>query len=319
MYGTEFLGAHWVLDIKYNEKGGVYCFKCRLVARGDKQLPGLDYGETFAATAQIRTVRILVTLGLIFNATLTHCDISNAFTNGKLEEEIYLRAPYGYPSAPGMMLRLLKSLYGFCQASRVWQETLTKALLKIGFKQCYSDTCLFYHETRFCLISIHVYDLLFLCDDAEFRNTIVDELRKVFKMKDMGRVSVYLGMNFSFPKKGLATISQGTYIEKLISRFGLKDANPTNTPLPTGVVLTKKDSPTTDEEKSSMWNIPYRALIGSLLYAALGTRPDIAFPVSALSRYNSNPGEKHWKYAKRVLRYLKGTNNTGLRYELGRP
>ena len=108
--GTRFLGAMWVYDIKYLGDGSVYKFKARLVARGDRQVPGLDYNETFAATAQMRTVRLLAVLSLVFNATLTHCDISNAFTNGDLEEEIYMKSPPGYPGTPGTMLRLRKSL-----------------------------------------------------------------------------------------------------------------------------------------------------------------------------------------------------------------
>ena len=116
---TRFLGSHWVYDIKYNEFGEVYKFKARLVARGDRQVAGLDYGETFAATAQMRTVRILITLALIFGGTVSHCDISNAFTNGELKEELCMSAPPGYPNTPGIMLRVIKSLYGLCQASRV--------------------------------------------------------------------------------------------------------------------------------------------------------------------------------------------------------
>jgi ribonuclease HI len=85
--------------------------------------------------------------------------------------------------------------------------------------------------------------------------------------------------------------------------------------LPAGVNLTKQDSPKSEEEKLSMSSTPYRALIGSLLYAARGTRPDTSFGVAALSRFNNNPGKKHWDYAKHILRYLKGTKSTGLLYK----
>jgi hypothetical protein len=312
--GTRQLGAMWVHDIKYNDKGGVYKFKARLVARGDRQIPGTDFGDTFAATAQMRTVRLLVVLGLIFKADLTHCDISNAFTNGELEEELYMRSPPGYPGAQGMMLRLLKSLYGLRQASRIWQETLTAALLDIGFRQCEADTCLFYHPTKLCFISIHVDDLLILCDDPDVRQYVVTELSNAFKMSDLGTVSVYLGMNFSFPKPGLATITQTTYIDKMVQRFNMADAKPARTPLPASTLLTKDDSPTSVEETAIMAGIPYRALVGSLLYAARGTRPEISFPVSALSRFNTAPGTAHWKHAKHVLKYLKSTPTHGLYY-----
>jgi hypothetical protein len=199
--GTRFLGSHWVYDVKFNEVGNVYKFKARLVARGDRQVAGLDYGETFAATAQMRTVRILITLALIFGGTVTHCDISNAFTNGELKEELYMSALPGYPNDSGIMLRVVKSLYGLCQASRVWQETLTAALLSIGFVQCKSDTCLFFHPDRLCFISIHVDDLLILCDNDDFRKSVVMRLQAIFKLEDLGVVKMYLGMNINFPTK----------------------------------------------------------------------------------------------------------------------
>jgi hypothetical protein len=282
------------------------------VVRGDRQIPGVDYGETFAATAQMRTFRLLLCLGQILGGTVTHCDISNAFTNGILEEELYMRSPPGYPATRGTMLKLIKSLYGLCQASRVWQQTLTKALLGLGFKQCKSDSCLFFHPDYFCLISIHVDDLLFLSDNKAFRDQTVKDLAKIFKLSDLGVVQAYLGMNIAFPKPGIATISQKTYIEKMVTRFNLTEATTTRQPLPSGAVLTKADSPETPKEKMEMSDVPYRGIIGSLLYSSLGTRPDIAYAVAALSRFNNNPGPKHWKYAKSILRYLKGSATMGL-------
>ena len=312
---TRMLGAMWVYDIKYNADLSVYKFKARLVARGDRQIPGLDYGETFAATAQMRTVRLLCVLALVFRAKLTHVDISNAFTNGELDEELYLRHPPGYPGTPGTMLKLMKSIYGLCQASRVWQLTLTKALMDIGFKQCVSDTCLFYHPDHLCFVSIHVDDILFLCDDDDFRAHVVSELKKVFKLTDSGVVSVYLGMNFAFPDASTCLINQTSYIRKMLNRFNLADVNPTKTPLPQNLKMTNADSPTTFEEKSQMEKKPYRALIGSLLYAARGTRPDISYAVGALAKFNQNPGKAHWRYAQHVLKYLKGTTTSGLVYK----
>jgi hypothetical protein len=201
-----------------------------------------------------------------------------------------------------------------CQASRVWQLTLTAALIDIGFEQCKSDTCLFYHPTHLCFITIHVDDLLILCDDPKFRAHVIKEIESRFKLKDLGTVSVYLGMNFAFPEPGVATINQRSYIDKMVARFGLGMAKPKNLPLPSGIMLTKADMPTTERDKLSMANYPYRALIGSLMYAARGTRPEISFAVSQLSKFNQNPGQTHWKAANTVLRYLKGSSDLGLLY-----
>jgi hypothetical protein len=121
-------------------------------------------------------------------------------------------------------------------------------------------------------------------------------------------------MNITFPSKGVATICQETYVKKMVNRFGLTQATSNRTPLPSNLLLTKQDCPKTEEEKEEMEKVPYRGIIGSLLYASLGSRPDIAYGVAALSKFNSCPGMKHWKYAKQILRYLKGTAHFGLRY-----
>lgn len=311
--GIKILSGHWVYDIKRHADNSVKYFKSRWVCHGNHQREGIDYTETFAATSQMRTARILLALSVFFDCKTTHCDISNAFTNGILEEEIYMMYPPGLKRTKGKVLRLKKSLYGLKQASRVWNKTLTKTLVDLGFKQCVSDTCLFYHPQTFCLISIHVDDLLITTNDEKFRMKLLENLQKVFVLTDLGIVSMYLGLNVSSHKNGVK-IAQNSYVERLIDRYNLTEAREKSLPLPTNIQLTKQDSPKTDEEKERMKDVPYRGIIGSLLYVARGSRPDISFAVSALSRFNNSPGLNHWKQAKRVLQYLKGSLTKGLVY-----
>ena len=86
------------------------------------------------------------------------------------------------------------------------------------------------------------------------------------------------------------------------------------TPLSSGIRLTQDDCPTTNDERTDMANVPYASVVGALMYAAIGTRPDIAFAVGALSRFLRNPGRRHWDKAKQVLHYLKGTSHHAIRY-----
>ncbi|XP_033224575.1 secreted RxLR effector protein 161-like [Belonocnema kinseyi] len=102
-------------------------------------------------------------------------------------------------------------------------------------------------------------------------------------------------------------MAQPKYVQDVLKRFNMEDCKPVATPINPAVKLSKEMSPTTDEEKKGMSQIPYRNLTGSLMYLPTSTRPDIAYAVSALSQFNENPGEEHWKAAKRVLRYLKKT------------
>ena len=81
-----------------------------------------------------------------------------------------------------------------------------------------------------------------------------------------------------------------------------------------GLHLTDSDSPSTPEEVDEMSKKPYCTLVGSLMYLTGCTRPDLSYPVGVLCRYMSKPGMAHWKAAKRVLKYLKGTDKEGLTY-----
>jgi hypothetical protein len=115
--------------------------------------------------------------------------------------------------------------------------------------------------------------------------------------------------------KGTMKITQERHVDDLLDRFGMKDAKTANTPMPTGTVLTKEMCPVTSADKNEMRKIPYRELVGSLLYLSTCTRPDIAFAVGRLCRYMDNPGTGHWKAAKHIVKYLKGTRNAGLLYQ----
>ena len=130
-------------------------------------------------------------------------------------------------------------------------------------------------------------------------------------MKDLGATQSYLGIRITRDcAHRCIWIDQEAYIDSTLSRFRLMDANDTKTPLPAGVHLTKSETPSSTNIRTE-----YQQLIGTLLYAALGTRPDIAFTVTQLSRFNSDPTEEHLRYAKYVLRYLKGTKLLWICYD----
>jgi len=140
-------------------------------------------------------------------------------------------------------------------------------------------------------------------------------LGQYFKVKDLGEVKFLLGIGVTRNRKtGIIELSQQAYVNQLLKRFNLQDAKPVTTPLSSGVRLTQDDSPITNKEKSDMANVPYASLVGALMYAAIGTRPDIAFAVGALSRFLSNPGRRHWNEAKHVLTYLKSMSDYAIRY-----
>ena len=103
------------------------------------------------------------------------------------------------------------------------------------------------------------------------------------------------------------TLSHGDYTEKVLERFRMQNAKPVSTPLANHFKLTKEMCPKTHEEIEYMSRVPYSLAVGSLMYAMVCARPDIAHAVGVLSRYMNNLGKEHWEEIKWILRYLRGT------------
>jgi hypothetical protein len=135
-----------------------------------------------------------------------------------------------------------------------------------------------------------------------------NKLANSFAMKDLGAAKKILGMRITRDKKNhKLTLSQGEYIEKVLERFRMQNEKPVSTPLANHFKLTKEMCPKTQEEIEYMSKVPYSSTIGSLMYAMVCTRPDIAHAVGVVSRYMNNLGKEHWEAVKWILKYLRGT------------
>ena len=136
-----------------------------------------------------------------------------------------------------------------------------------------------------------------------------------YKMKDIGEVDVVLGMRVRRSiKEGWLTIDQEDHIKEVLKKFGMWESKAQDIPMSTDVKLSSRDCPE-EGERYKMSNVPYRSVIGSLMYLMVSTRPDLAAPLSILSRFLANPGPIHWEATKKVLRYLRGTVSMGLKYQ----
>ena len=315
--GRKAIGHKWVFKLKLNPDNSIARYKARLVAKGYSQIPGQDFTETTSPVARLASYRALLSLAVKLDLEAHHLDIETAFLNGTLEEEIYMKAPDGLDTDKNSIWKLRKSLYGLKQASNVWNKLLDCTLKKLGFNRCGKDTCVYWFRSggHFIILAVHVDDMLIVSNSKTKLTEMKLKLTKYFKVKDLGEVKFLLGIEVIRDRKsGSIELSQEAYINQLLKRFKVQDIKPTTTPLSTGVRLMQENCPTTEEEKKDMANVPYANLIGALMYAAIGTRPDIAFAVGALSRFLSNPGRRHWAEAKHVLSYLKGTSNYAIRY-----
>jgi hypothetical protein len=301
------IGSRWVYRVKYKSDGTVERYKARLVAKGYSQVEGLDFFDTFSPVAKLTTVRLLLALSAINNWHLHQLDVNNAFLHGELQEDVYMHIPDGVTCArPNQVCKLQKSLYGLKQASRKWNERLTSLLLREGYTQSTADYSLFTltNDANFTALLVYVDDIVLAGNDLMEFTRIKGILDSAFKIKDLGVLKYFLGLEVAHSKLGI-TISQRKYCLDLLKDSGLLGSKPVVTPLDPSAKL-HQDKGQLYEDVSS-----YRRLIGKLLYLT-NTRPDISFATQQLSQFLQKPTMSHYKAACRVVRYLKQHPGKGL-------
>lgn len=317
--GQKPIGCRWVFKVKRKADGSVERYKARLVAKGFSQRPGVDFSQVFSPTAKWAALRAILALAALEDLELLSVDISNAFLNGDLEHDVLMAEPEGFEQyGPGFALKLLKALYGLKQAGRQWHIKLNSILVDImGFQQVKCDHSIWVYRKGDMRIIIPVYvdDMTIAAKSKADCIRVRDELAKHFKLRDLGPTSFLLGVQIQRdrPKRTL-TLSQSQYVVDLLDRFGFSDVAPVSTPMDPGLRLTKDMCPKTPSEAAAMRDKPYAQLVGALLYLAIATRPDISYTVGVLARYCANPGQSHWKAAKHLCRYLRGTVGMKLCY-----
>lgn len=310
--------CRWVLTIKYTDKGEIERYKARLVLQGFREIFGIDYHETFAPTGKLTTLRVLLALAAEHGWYDESYDVDTAFLHAELDEEIYMKQPPGFedPQLKDYVCKLNKSIYGLKQAPRQWYKALAKVLTDSGLEVSPYDPCLFTKtmDNGYLAISVTVDDLKAFATSPDILSEFEQMLRQHFKIKKPNK-EYHLGIHIHRVGMTQIHINQAQCVKDLLERFNMTDCRPVATPMDPGLELSSRDCPQTPDEKLKMKDKDYRALIGSLQYLSVATRPDITFAVSKLSRYLQNPGFKMWKAGLRVLQYLKGTIEFGITYQ----
>ena len=279
----------------------------------------MDYFDTFSPIAKLSSFRIILAIAARNDWDADTFDFNGAYLNGELDDskEIYMKPPPGYTSEGEQVKHLLKSLYGLKQAGRKWYDTLSHALTDLGFQVNNADPGVFtsHINADITILAIHVDDCLITGSSPELIVDYKNKLNERYSLTDLGPVHWLLGIKITRDRQArIISLSQMSYIDAILSWFSLSNAKPVATPITPSTVLSKADSPIDNTELVCMSKTPYREAIGSLMYAAVATRPDITFAVSALSQFLENLGEVHWEAIKRVFHYLIGTKNSTLTY-----
>ncbi|KAJ9543906.1 hypothetical protein OSB04_023613 [Centaurea solstitialis] len=309
---SKAVGRKWVFKKKTDMDGNVHTFKARLVAKGFTQTHGIDYDETFSPVAMLKSIRILMAISAYFNYEIWQMDVKTAFLNGKLTEDVYMEQPEGFkdPKNPNKVCKLLKSIYGLKQASRSWNLHFDERIKEFGFAKSEFEPCVYtkFSGSIVTFLVLYVDDILLIGNDVPTLQSVKEWLSKCFQMKDLGEAAYILGIKiYRNRSKRLIGLSQSTYIDKVLKRFRMDESKKGFIPMQHGIVLSKTQCPVSSKDQDKMKSVPYASAIGSIMYAMLCTRPDVAYSVSVTSRYQQNPGEPHSVAVKNILKYLRRT------------
>ncbi|OXB40707.1 hypothetical protein B1J91_Tkp57 [Nakaseomyces glabratus] len=310
--GRRALGVRWVFTLK---DSGLK--KARLVAQGFRQKEGIDYQETFAPVIRYDSVRIFLSVSAHLNLRVHQMDVNTAFLNSRMTDTVYVKQPPGFldPLQPNAVWKLSGGMYGLKQSPLLWNNHINSSLIKFGFSRHQSEYGLYYKQTSdgLILVALYVDDLLLAAPTPKLMNITKSQLSKAYSMKDLGPVSKFLGMNVSQSQNGNIFLSLEDYIVKAASISEVPTHKRVHTPLSSSTDYFNDKSPLLDSPTA------YQSLVGQLLFVANTGRPDIAYPISVLSRFLKAPRQVHLIAAQRIMQYLYTTRKHGLSYKSDRP
>ncbi|CAI7903372.1 unnamed protein product [Closterium sp. NIES-54] len=305
--GRKVITSKWLFKIKSDADGKIERYKSRLVAKGYQQKEKVDYKELFAPVVKPTTLRTLLAGAAIKGWVVKQMDVTTAFLNGVLEEEIFMVQPEGFDDGSGRVLRLKKTLYGLKQAP------MRGVLEEIGFTPSSADHSLFMlgEGGQRSFMVVYVDDILIFSHSSDLMKEVMLKLQDKFKCKALGDVSFYLGLHIKRDvEKRCMRVHQRKYLEALAANFGQSEGH-VATPFPSGLKCVKgpEEGSVGEEERRR-----FHSLVGSLMYAAVNTRPDVAFATRQLARVVQCPNEEQVSAGMRVAKYLGQTPTVGLQY-----
>ncbi|CAI7839481.1 unnamed protein product [Closterium sp. NIES-53] len=303
----------WLFKIKSNADGKIEHYKSRLMAKGYQQKEKVDYKDVFASVVKRTTLRTLLAGATIKGWVVKQMDVTTAFLIGVLEEEIFMAQPEGFDDASGRVWKLKKALYGLKQAPRQWYLKLREVLEEIGFTPSSADHSLFMlgeGEQRSFMV-VYVDDILIFSPSSDLVKEVMLKLQDKFKCKALGDVSFYLGLHIERDvEKHCMRVHQQKYLEALASNFGHTEGH-VATLFPSWFKSVKEPE---EESVGEEERRRFHSLVGSLMYAVVNTRPDVAFANGKLARVDQCPDEDQVAGGIRLAKYLGQTASVGLQY-----
>jgi hypothetical protein len=305
------VGSKWVFHIKWGPNGAILKYKARVVTQGFTQIEGINYDETFAPVTKLASLRTILAIAAELNLEVHQMDVKSAYLNGELKEDIYMKPPPGFDVPEGMVLKLVKALYGTKQGRRVWYENIRDTLKSMGYERTKADHAIF---TRVCsnalsILALYVDDITMACKSLETINQDKERLKEHYEMTDLGELAWILGVHVTRDRHASwITLSQEKYALEILERFRKSDVHPISTPMLANEHLIKIDSPEVEVQ-------PYQRTVGALMYLMLGTCPDLAYTIAALGQHSACPRIDHQHTLDRAFRYLRATSDWKLVFQ----
>lgn len=296
----------WVFSVKYAPDLSIDRMKARWVLKGC--MLENDNLDTYAPVLRSSSFNILLSLAVNLNLQIYQLDVKTAFLNGVLKEEIYTVQPDGFIDEhhPDWVYKLNKAVYGLPQSAKVWFEFIRDLLIKYGLKQLFSDECIFVSDDLKLIIGLYVDDFSVLARSLALFEDFKKFLKKHVTITDKGLMKYCLGINVRQMNSKIL-INQSTAINQLLNDLDMTNCNGVPTPMCENLDLESESAEFGDRTL-------YRRIVGSLLYIALKSRPDICYAITRLCRFVSCPMTKHFEASKHIIRYLKSTVNYSLKF-----
>ena len=321
--GRKVLKGKWVLTVKRDKTGKPTRFKARYVLCGYEQIVGRDYNRTTSPTARMESFRLLLHIAASLDWDMQQFDVKQAFLHGVLDpdEVQFMAQPEGFEveGKEDWVWHVEKGLYGMHQAGRIWNKTMHEKLIMWGFVRLECEYCVYARKDceGTVLAAVHVDDFISVASSKQANDAFKLQLKSEWTIAE-GDADFCLGIEIERDRTNkFVYVSQKAMIDRIVEAFGQTDAYPVSTPMVEGANSFLKrpaeDENLSEDEKRALAKLPYRSLIGQLLYPSLGSRPDIAYAVRKLSEFLDCYRRSHWDAAIRVVRYLKGTRDLRLR------
>ncbi|UYV61245.1 hypothetical protein LAZ67_1004081 [Cordylochernes scorpioides] len=303
--------SKWVFKISKDQENKTY--KARLVAMGYNQIPGRDYNESFSPVIKNATLRTILSMAATKDSVIKLFDVKAAYLNGNIENTIFMEQPAGFVQDRNKVCKLNKSIYGLPQSGRSWYEKFIQVLHDCGLKKLKSDPCLFKwkNEDKYFYVGIYVDDFITVSDSEDTSNRFINKLRQHLEIKDVTCKGMFLGIKIIQDKEGIS-LQQSHYVQQILQKYGMENCKEVPTP---GSKEINLDNHIEDDNCDQH---TYQEALGMLMFLAVNTRPDIAYITSKLSQYSRQPKQMHWTAIKRVMRYLRGTIDLGVKFERGK-